>query len=220
MNKRVMYHKKTGEPIQLVAQAQAVPNYQDVICFQELTEPYEYYVMERRLFFSTYVRSFDELPQKDRKQIPKHDQLPDKRGRRLQRRKKNIDEKGDPIEMPGPIGMGGPIGMSGPLADDVVVYDAESTDEAPADAEVSAEEAAEPVDEMTARMMDFFEARTYADRLRIFEDMKEANDHILTNIAVSLDVPLEDTEDGYGRILAELKLRKKYERDSARLDNR
>ena len=41
--------------------------------------------------------------------------------------------------------------------------------------------------------------------------MREANDHILTNIAVSMDVPLEDAGDAYERILSELKLRKKYE---------
>ncbi|MBR6229970.1 MAG: hypothetical protein IKQ97_09555 [Eubacterium sp.] len=189
MNKRVMYHKKTGKPIQLVAQAQAIPNYQEVICFQELTEPYEYYVMEKRLFSSTYVRSFDELPQKDRERIEEHNALPDKKaGRMLRRKKRAVDpESGDPIEMEGPIGMGGPIGMDGPLAQE------------------------EPEDEMTARMMTFFDSRSYAEKLKIFEDMKDANEHILTNIAVSMDIPLEDAGDAYDRILSELKLRKKFE---------
>ena len=201
MNKRVMYHKKTGKPIQLVAQAQAVPNYQEVICFQELTEPYEYYVMEKRLFSSTYVRSFDELPQKNRERIEEHNALPDKKaGRMLRRKNRTVDPgSGDPIEMEGPIGMGGPIGMEGPIDGDA---SAEGSEDVPAD---------EPEDEMTALMMAFFDARTYRERLKIFEDMKDANEHILTNIAVSLDVPLENCKDPYERIWSELKLRKRFE---------
>ena len=90
----------------------------------------------------------------------------------------------EPIEMEGPIGMGGPIAMGGPT---------------------------ESGDPMQAKMMEFFDARTYVDRIRIFEDMREANDHILTNIAVSMDIALEDGIDIYDRILSELRMRKRYE---------
>ena len=96
MNKRVMYHKKTGAPIQLIAQANAVPGLEEVICYQELEAPFEYFVMERRLFFSTFVRSFEELPVNDRKQIEKKEDLPDKqKGRRLKRLAKK-DKSGEP----------------------------------------------------------------------------------------------------------------------------
>ncbi len=193
MNKRVMFDKKTGMPVQVIAQAQTKPNYQDVICYQELTSPFEYFVMERREFSATFVRGFDEIEAKDQTvKIDKRRDLPDKKAMRQARKKEKMDKAGspDPIEMEGPIGMGGPIGMSGPI------------------------DAAEPEDEMTARMMDFFDARTYADRIQIFEEMKEANEHILTNIAVSMEIPLEEgaaNEDSYNRIMSELQLRKKYE---------
>lgn len=198
MNKRVMFDKKTGEPIQVIAQAQTKPNYQDVICYQELTSPYEYYVMERREFSTAFTRGFDEIEAKDQTgKIDKRRDLPDKRAMRFARKKEKMDRAGspEPIEMEGPIGMGGPIGMSGPV------------------------DSYEPEDEMSARMMDFFDARTYADRIQIFEEMKEANEHILTNIAVSMDIPLEEgaeIEDSYNRIMSELQLRKKYEASERR----
>ena len=197
MNKRVMFDKKTGAPVQVIAQAKTQPNYQDVICYQELTSPFEYYVMERREFSATYTRGFDEIEVKDEPgRIDKRRDLPDKRAMRRERKKEKNDRAGSPdaIEMEGPIGMGGSIGMSG------------------------------PVDEMTERMMDFFDARTFSDRIQIFEDMKEADNHILTNIAVSMDIPLEDDADNetnYNRIMSELQLRKKFEaserRDSLKL---
>ena len=48
--------------------------------------------------------------------------------------------------------------------------------------------------------------------LRILEEMQDdLTEHILNNIAVSLDLSLEDDEDGFERIMAELRMREKYE---------
>jgi hypothetical protein len=44
------------------------------------------------------------------------------------------------------------------------------------------------------------------------EEMQDdLTEHILNNIAVSLDLSLEDDEDGFERIMAELRMREKYE---------
>ena len=72
-------------------------------------------------------------------------------------------------------------------------------------------------EEMTAKMMDFLDARTAAEKIRIFEDMREADEHVLANIAVSLDVIIEDGADNYDRIMSELKLRKRFEVDADRI---
>ena len=56
-------------------------------------------------------------------------------------------------------------------------------------------------EEMTAKMMDFLDARTAAEKIRIFEDMREADEHVLANIAVSLDMAYDDKADNYERIM-------------------
>ena len=45
MNNRIFYHKRTGEPVQIIVHAQTKPNFQEVICYQELTKPFACYVM-------------------------------------------------------------------------------------------------------------------------------------------------------------------------------
>ncbi|MCR4605531.1 MAG: DUF1858 domain-containing protein [Eubacterium sp.] len=65
--------------------------------------------------------------------------------------------------------------------------------------------------DMEEKMMDFLDAETYADRIRIFEDMRGADERILNNIAVSMDITLSDDEDNYDRIYSELIFRKKFE---------
>ena len=56
MKAGIFYHKGTGDPVQIIARAQTKPTFQEVICYQELTMPYDHYVMEKTQFFSEYVK--------------------------------------------------------------------------------------------------------------------------------------------------------------------
>lgn len=174
MNKPIYYHKKTAAPVQLVAQAKTMPNYQDVVCYQELTSPYDYFVMERRSFFSIYVSEFDELPVQSHKAIEKRKDLPDK-----------YAEKG-------------------------IILAGTSKEESP-EKSFDEEEGLQEDASAVSKMNEFLDAKSITDKIRIFDDMKDADDHILTNIAVSMDISVEDTEDIYGRIRAELQMKRKYE---------
>ena len=154
MTSRLFYHKETGAPVQIIARAQTKPTYQEVICYQELTKPYDHFVMEKRQFFAEYVKEFAELPLVGRKQIEKREDLPNKQPR---------ISKGEIMD-------GGPA-------------EAEKPEEA-------------------------------NEKIRILEEMQDdLTEHILNNIAVSLDLSLEDDEDGFERIMAELRMREKYESD-------
>jgi hypothetical protein len=64
------------------------------------------------------------------------------------------------------------------------------------------------------KMVEFFDAETYREKIKILEDMKnDLDEHILNNIAVSLDLSIEDGVDGYEFIMSELRIRCKYESD-------
>ncbi len=172
MTTGLFYHKETGAPVQIIARAQTKPTYQEVICYQELSKPYDYYVMEKRQFFAEYVKEFAELPLVGRRQIEKREDLPDRQPR---------ISKGE-------------------------VMTAQETEESGQtdDTENGA----------IRKMLAFLDADTYYEKIRILEDMKdELDEHILNNLAVSLDLSIEDGADGYQMILSELKIREKYESD-------
>lgn len=76
MNNRIFYHKRTGEPVQIIVHAQTKPNFQEVICYQELTKPFACYVMEKRQFFAEYVKEFTKLPLTGKVPIEKREDLP------------------------------------------------------------------------------------------------------------------------------------------------
>lgn len=178
MTTRVFYHKETGAPVQITASAQTKPTYQEVICYQELTDPYEYYVMEKRQFFAEYVKEFAELPLVGRKQLEKREDLPDKQPRIS---KGEVMREDEPEEKEKP----------------------ETPETDP-----------EPQSDTIQKMLAFLDADTFRKKIRILEDMKEELDeHILNNLAVSLDLSIEDGTDGYQMLLSELRMREKYESD-------
>ena len=62
------------------------------------------------------------------------------------------------------------------------------------------------------QLMAFLDADTYREKMKILESMKdELNEHILNNMAVSLDLSLEDGVDGYSFLMSELKIRSRFE---------
>lgn len=163
MTTRIFYHKITGAPVQIIARAQTKPTYQEVICYQELTEPYDHFVMEKRQFFAEYVKEFPELPLTGKMTIEKKQDLPDKQPR---------ISKGE------------------------VLQEEEETQQDP----------------KMAKLLAFLDADTYQKKMKCLEEMKEdLDEHMLNNIAVSLDLTLEDGVDGYEFIMSELKIREKYE---------
>ncbi len=62
------------------------------------------------------------------------------------------------------------------------------------------------------KLLHFLDADTYREKIQILENMKgELDDHLLNNMAVSLDLSIEDGMDGYALILSELKIRSRFE---------
>ena len=67
-------------------------------------------------------------------------------------------------------------------------------------------------DQQMSGLIRFLDADTYREKIKILEDMKDRlDDHMLNNMAVSLDLSLEDGVDGYAYIMSELKIRSRFE---------
>ena len=63
-----------------------------------------------------------------------------------------------------------------------------------------------------SELIRFLDADTYREKIKILEEMKDRlDDHMLNNMAVSLDLSLEDGVDGYSYIMSELKIRSRFE---------
>lgn len=80
--------------------------------------------------------------------------------------------------------------------------------------EEETEEESYNADPKMAKLLAFLDAGTYRQKMICLENMKDdLDEHMINNIAVSLDLSIEDGMDAYQTILSELKIREKYESD-------
>ena len=67
-------------------------------------------------------------------------------------------------------------------------------------------------DDSLSDLIRFLDADSYREKMKILEGMKEnLDEHMLNNLAVSLDLSIEDNVDGYSFIMSELKIRSRFE---------
>lgn len=63
-------------------------------------------------------------------------------------------------------------------------------------------------------LIHFLDADSYKEKIKIFLSMKEKLDeHMLNNIAVSLDLTLDDEVDAFEYILSHMEMQKRYEKE-------
>lgn len=68
------------------------------------------------------------------------------------------------------------------------------------------------VEEEVPGIIRFLDAETYKEKIKILEEMKdELDERTLNNMAVSLDLSLDDGVDGYSFLMSELKIRSRFE---------
>lgn len=161
MNYHIYYNRTTGKKVQTIVRATAVASLQEVVCYQELYDEYEFFVMSSDEFRKQFTKKFPGLPEKENPKL-------ERRG--------EITEKIRRIE--------------------------------------GAVEPEDSVSEGDSDLMRFLDAENYHDKIEIFEAMKrddKLDDKTLNNIAVCLDLSLEDGVDGYEFIMSELLMRKRYE---------
>ncbi len=73
-------------------------------------------------------------------------------------------------------------------------------------------------DSEVSGLIRFLDADTYREKMKILEGMKdELDEHILNNMAVSLDLCIEDGVDGYSFLMSELRIRSRFEGKRSRL---
>ncbi|MCR5796519.1 MAG: hypothetical protein K6G63_01175 [Eubacterium sp.] len=61
-------------------------------------------------------------------------------------------------------------------------------------------------------LLDFLDAATYEEKINIMtEHRDDFDDHMLNNMAVSLDIPIIEDKDMYSVILNELRIKNRYE---------
>lgn len=94
MNYHIYYSRTTGKKVQLVVRATAVASLQEVVCYQELYDEYEFFVMSADEFRKQFTKKFPGLPEKDYPELERRGEITEKI-RRIEA-KEGCGKDGDP----------------------------------------------------------------------------------------------------------------------------
>ncbi|MBP3702771.1 MAG: hypothetical protein J6I65_03190 [Lachnospiraceae bacterium] len=78
MNYHIYYSRTTGKKVQLVVRATAVASLQEVVCYQELYDEYEFFVMSADEFRKQFTKKFPGLPEKDYPELERRGEIAEK----------------------------------------------------------------------------------------------------------------------------------------------
>lgn len=207
----IYYSRRSNKAVQVIAQCRILPDGTEAVCFQEMSGNYDVFVLAKehfsRIFCKRKREGEEELPEEhvQTAHIPEETVL-------------GIQEKSEPV-----IQLGQkeeqPEEEPEKENEDVMEPEEEDTSEEepaviqPEDKTVPEEESVmEPEEEEIPGIIQFLDADTYEEKMKVLEQMQdELDEHVLNNMAVSLDLTIEDGIDGYSYLMSELRIRSRYE---------
>ena len=164
----IYYSRKSNKAIQVISQCRILPDGTKAVCFQELSDDYEVFVMAAEHFARLFYRREQEGA--------------------LQR---EIGRNGIQMET---IGQN----VSQEMGEDRGGRN---------DQNINPE-----IEEKVPGIIRFLDAETYKQKIKILEEMRDdLDDRTLNNMAVSLDLSIEDGVDGYSLLMSELRIRSRFE---------
>lgn len=200
----IYYSRRSNKAVQVIAQCRMLPEGTEVVCFQEMSGNYDVFVLGKEHFSRIFSKRKGDgyLPEEDietshieEEEIPKIQErsAPDRN---------SVIELGQSVDEPEPEEEDSP--------EDEDTVQPEAMVEPGEDLED--DDAAGAEDDDAPAIIRFLDADTYEEKMKVLEKMKdELDEHTLNNMAVSLDLSLEDGIDAYSLVMSELRIRSRYE---------
>lgn len=201
----IYYSRRSNKAVQVIAQCRMLPEGTEAVCFQEMSGNYDVFVLGKEHFTRIFSKRKGEgyLTEEDietnrieEEEIPKIQRGSDEDDHRV-------------------IELGQSVEESEPEEDNSSEYEDIVQPGAvvrPEEEHAEDNDADEAEDGDAPAIIRFLDADTYEEKMKVLEKMKdELDEHTLNNMAVSLDLSLEDGIDAYSLVMSELRIRSRYE---------
>lgn len=204
----IYYSRRSNKAVQVIAQCRMLPEGTEAVCFQEMSGNYDVFVLGKEHFARIFSKRKGEgyLPEEDietnrieEEEIPKIQGGSDEDDHRVIELGQNVEEA-EPEE------------DNSSECEDIVQPEAVVRSEEEHAEENDTDDADGAEDGDAPAIIRFLDADTYEEKMKVLEERKdELDEHTLNNMAVSLDLSLEDGIDAYSLVMSELRIRSRYE---------
>lgn len=195
----IYYSRRSNKAVQVIAQCRMLPEGTEAVCFQEMSGNYDVFVLGKEHFTRIFSKRKGEgyLTEEDVETSRIQEEVIPKIQGGSNSDRHTVIELGERSDE------SGPEEEESPENKEIVQPDTGNTEE---------NDTAGLDDGDTPAIIRFLDADTYEEKMKVLEKMKdELDEHTLNNMAVSLDLSLEDGIDAYSLVMSELRIRSRYE---------
>lgn len=204
----IYYSRRSNKAVQVIAQCRMLPDGTEAVCFQEMSGDYEVFVLAKEHFVRIFQKPEEEedgLKQAAVNQI-----------RETAEEQDAADQPEGSQSVPSHHELSVPDGASVTTAS----VDQPKTEEVMSQPQTEGEEELmnEPEEMVTEEeevvpgIIQFLDAETYEDKMKVLESMRDdLDERTLNNMAVSLDLTINSGVDAYSFLMSELRIRSRYE---------
>lgn len=220
----IYYSRRSNKAVQVIAQCRMLPDGTEAVCFQEMSGDYEVFVLAKEHFMRIFQKM--DVEEDDLKQDA------------VNQTKENMEEKNaaDQPEESQSDSSHHELSVPGGATVTTASVDQPKTEESvkeivgsekphqtisrPASGDLftleeimnEPEEIVTEEEEVVPGIIQFLDAETYEDKMKVLESMRdELDERTLNNMAVSLDLTINSGVDAYSFLMSELRIRSRYE---------
>lgn len=191
----IYYSRRSNKAVQVIAQCRMLPDGAEAVCFQEMSGDYEVFVLAKEHF----VRIFHK-PNREEEGLKQA---------AVNQMKENMEEKNAADQSKVTAEEQEVADQSKETAEEKNAADQPEGEE---ELMNEPEEIVTEEEEVVPGIIQFLDAETYEDKMKVLESMRDdLDERTLNNMAVSLDLTINSGVDAYSFLMSELRIRSRYE---------
>lgn len=237
----IYYSRRSNRAVQVITQCRMLPDGTEAVCFQEMSGDYEVFVLAKEHFVKVFYkpdREEDDLKQAavnetkenreeqgseekseeiaqeaQEQEVEEEPEEPTKEQEAEEKPEKPAKEQ-EAKEEPEKTGQG-QEDAGQPETEEEKEKEAVTGQPKEAEEEEIMDQPEEIVtqeEEAVSGIIRFLDAETYEDKMKVLESMRDdLDERTLNNMAVSLDLTIDNGVDAYSFLMSELRIRSRYE---------
>lgn len=206
----IYYSRRSNKAVQVITQCRILPDGTEAVCFQEMSDDYEVFVLAKEHFVRIFQKPDGEEDGLKQAAVNQMKEAVEEQG--VEDRPEKTAEERDAVEHPEKT-VEEQRGVEPPETEEEE-EEAMGQQQTAGEEEVISqpEETVAEEEETVPGIIRFLDAETYEAKMKVLESMRDdLDERTLNNMAVSLDLTINDGVDGYSFLMSELRIRSRYE---------
>lgn len=204
----IYYSRRSNKAVQVIAQCRMLPDGAEAVCFQEMSGDYEVFVLAKEHFVRIFQKPAVEEDDLKQAAVNQMKETAEEQDAADQPEESQSDSSHHEMSVPGSAS------VTTASVDQPKIEEVTSQPQTEGEEELmnEPEEIVTEEEEVVPGIIQFLDAETYEDKMKVLESMRDdLDERTLNNMAVSLDLTINSGVDAYSFLMSELRIRSRYE---------